>query len=156
MRSWIGRNFAAIRLNEELAQTLGINTFRYKMLAFTISNLSRPPSPEHCSASTANYIEPSQLSITQSLDAIAMVLLGGMGSILGPVVGAFLLTGLPHVIEFSAELAAATYGAILILVILRDAARHRRDCSRVGAMFLEVDALSQTLRRPRGSIRGLA
>ena len=65
-----------------------------------------------------NYIEPSQLSITQSLDAIAMVLLGGMGSILGPVVGAFLLTGLPHVIEFSAELRAAAYGAILILVIL--------------------------------------
>ena len=65
-----------------------------------------------------NYIEPSQLSITQSLDAIAMVLLGGMGSILGPVVGAFLLTGLPHVIELSAELRAATYGAILILAIL--------------------------------------
>ena len=72
-----------------------------------------------------------------------MVLLGGMGSILGPVVGAFLLTGLPHIIEFSAELRAATYGAILILVILADAARYRRDCSRVGAMFLEVDALTK-------------
>jgi len=117
VRSWIGRNFAAIRLNEELAQTLGINTFRYKLLAFAISNVLAGFAGALFGFYT-NYIEPSQLSITQSLDAIAMVLLGGMGSILGPVVGAFLLTGLPHVIEFSAEIRAAAYGAILILVIL--------------------------------------
>jgi branched-chain amino acid transport system permease protein len=117
VRSWIGRNFAAIRLNEELAQTLGINTFRYKLLAFTISNVLAGFAGALFGFYT-NYIEPSQLSITQSLDAIAMVLLGGVGSILGPVVGALLLTGLPHVIEFSAELRAAAYGAILILVIL--------------------------------------
>jgi len=117
VRSWIGRNFAAIRLNEELAQTLGINTFRYKMLAFAISNVFAALAGA-LFGFYSNYIEPAQLSITQSLDAIAMVLLGGMGSILGPVVGAFLLTGLPHVIEFSAEIRAATYGAILILVIL--------------------------------------
>jgi branched-chain amino acid transport system permease protein len=117
LRSWVGRNFAAIRLNEDLAQTLGINTFRYKLLAFTLSNVLAAFSGALFGFYT-NYIEPSQLSITQSLDAIAMVLLGGMGSILGPVVGAFLLTGLPHVIEFSAELRAAAYGAILILAIL--------------------------------------
>jgi branched-chain amino acid transport system permease protein len=117
VRSWIGRNFAAIRLNEELAQTLGINAFRYKLLAFTISNILAAFAGVLFGFYT-NYIEPSQLSITQSLDAIAMVLLGGIGSILGPVVGAFLLTGLPHVIELSAELRAAAYGAILILVIL--------------------------------------
>jgi branched-chain amino acid transport system permease protein len=117
VRSWIGRNFAAIRLNEELAQTLGINTFRYKLLAFTISNVLAAFAGALFGFYT-NYIEPSQLSITQSLDAIAMVLLGGVGSILGPVVGALMLTGLPHVIGFSAELRAAAYGAILILVIL--------------------------------------
>jgi len=117
VRSWIGRNFAAIRLNEELAQTLGINTFRYKLLAFTVSNLFAAFAGA-LFGFYSNYIEPAQLSITQSLDAIAMVLLGGMGSILGPVVGALLLTGLPHIIHFSAELRAATYGAILIAVIL--------------------------------------
>ncbi len=117
VRSWIGRNFAAIRLNEDLAQTLGINTFRYKLLAFTVSNILAAFAGALFGFYT-NYIEPSQLSITQSLDAIAMVLLGGQGSILGPVVGAFLLTGLPHAIEFPAEIRAATYGAILILVIL--------------------------------------
>jgi branched-chain amino acid transport system permease protein len=117
VRSWIGRNFAAIRLNEDLAQTLGINTFRYKLFAFAASNILAAFAGALFGFYT-NYIEPSQLSITQSLDAIAMVLLGGQGSILGPVVGAFLLTGLPHAIEFPAEIRAATYGAILILVIL--------------------------------------
>jgi branched-chain amino acid transport system permease protein len=117
VRSWIGRNFAAIRLNEELAQTLGIDTFRYKLLAFAISNIMAGYAGALFGFYT-NYIEPAQLSITQSLDAIAMVLLGGVGSILGPVVGAFVLTGLPHVINLSAELRAAAYGAILIVAIL--------------------------------------
>jgi len=117
VRSWIGRNFAAIRLNEDLAQTLGINTSRYKLMAFGISNMLAAFAGA-LFGFYSNYIEPAQLSITQSLDAIAMVLLGGMGSILGPIVGAFLLTGLPHVIEFSAELRVAAYGAILILAIL--------------------------------------
>jgi branched-chain amino acid transport system permease protein len=64
------------------------------------------------------YIEPSYLSIAQSLDIIAMVLLGGRSSIIGPIVGAFVLTGLPHVIELSAELRVILYGLILILTIL--------------------------------------
>jgi branched-chain amino acid transport system permease protein len=117
MRSWIGRNFSAIRLNEDLAQTLGIDTFRYKLLAFTISNVI---------ASFAGalygfyigYIEPAYLAVTQSLDAIAMVLLGGVSTILGPVVGALVLTSLPHLIELPAEMRVAVYGMILILVIL--------------------------------------
>jgi branched-chain amino acid transport system permease protein len=117
MRSWIGRNFSAIRLNEELAQTLGINTFRYKLLAFILSNIIASFAGALYGFYTG-YIEPAYFAVSQSLDAIAMVLLGGASTILGPVVGALLLTSLPHVIEFSAELRVALYGAILILVIL--------------------------------------
>ena len=64
------------------------------------------------------YIEPGYLAIGQSLDVISMVLLGGAGSVAGPLVGAFVLTALPHVIDLSAEARAILYGAILILVIL--------------------------------------
>ena len=66
----------------------------------------------------SSYIEPAYLSITQSLDVIAMTLLGGVGSILGPFVGAFLLNALPHAINLSAEIRIALYGAILIIIIL--------------------------------------
>lgn len=117
MRSWIGRNFSAIRLNEDLAQTLGIDTFRYKLLAFTISNVIASFAGALYGFYTG-FIEPSYLSVTQSLDAIAMVLLGGVSTILGPVVGSMVLTSLPHLIELPAELRVAVYGMILILVIL--------------------------------------
>jgi branched-chain amino acid transport system permease protein len=117
VRSWIGRNFSAIRLNEDLAQTLGISTFRYKLLAFTISNVLAAFSGALFGYYT-NYIEPSYLSVTQSLDAIAMTLLGGSGSILGPVVGSLLLNALPHAIDLGAEIRIALFGGILILTIL--------------------------------------
>ena len=63
-------------------------------------------------------IEPGFLSIDQSLGIVAMVLLGGRSSVAAPVAGAILLTALPHVIHFSAEVRSMVYGAILILTIL--------------------------------------
>lgn len=116
-RSFIGRNFAAIRLNEELAQTLGINTFRYKMLSFTLSNIFAGFAGALYGFYTG-YIEPHYMSIIHSLDVIAMVLLGGVGTVMGPLVGAAILIGLPHVIELSAEVRVMTFGAILIMTIL--------------------------------------
>jgi branched-chain amino acid transport system permease protein len=117
MRSWVGRAFGAIRLNEDLAQTLGIDIFRYKLLSFTVANVLAALAGSLYGFYTG-YIEPSYLAIGQSLDVISMVLLGGAGSVAGPLVGAFVLTALPHVIDLSAEVRAMLYGAILILVIL--------------------------------------
>ena len=117
LRSWIGRCFAAIRLNEDLAQTLGVDIFRYKLLSFTIANLLAAFAGSLYGFYTG-YIEPSYLSINQGLDIIAMVLLGGRLSLAGPIVGAFVLTGLPHLIELSGEIRAMLYGAILIVSIL--------------------------------------
>lgn len=117
VKSWIGRALDAIRLNEDLAQTLGIDIFRYKLLAFTIANLLASIAGTLFAFYTG-YIEPSYLSTTQSLDIIAMVLIGGAGTIVGPVIGAFILTGLPHVIELSAEVRSILFGVILIVTIL--------------------------------------
>jgi branched-chain amino acid transport system permease protein len=117
VRSWIGRCFAAIRLDEDLAQTLGIDIFRYKLLSFLLANLLAALAGSLYAFYTG-YIEPAYLGINQSLDIIAMVLLGGRGSVTGPIVGAFVLTGLPHLIDLSGEARAMLYGAILILTIL--------------------------------------
>lgn len=117
MRSWIGRNLSAIRLNEDLAQTLGVNTFRHKLFAFTVSNIVASFAGALYGFYTG-YVEPAYLAVSQSLDAIAMTLLGGVSSTLGPLVGSFILTSLPHLIELSAEVRIGIYGAILILVIL--------------------------------------
>ncbi len=117
LRSWIGRCFAAIRLNEDLAQTLGIDIFRYKLLSFTLAN-ALAAIAGGLYAFYTGYIEPNYLGINQSLDIISMVLLGGRSSIIGPIAGAFVLTGLPHIIDLSGEARAILYGLVLILTIL--------------------------------------
>ena len=117
VHSWMGRCFAAIRLNDELGDTLGINVFRYKLAAFAAGNFFAALAGS-LYAYYLGSIEPGFLSIDQSLGIVAMVLLGGRGSVVAPVIGALVLTALPHLIHFSAEVRSIVYGAILILTIL--------------------------------------
>jgi len=117
VHSWMGRCFAAIRLNDELADTLGIDVFRYKLISFLVGNAGAAVAGA-LYAFYLGYIEPNYLSIEQSLAIIAMALLGGRQPVAGPILGAFVLTALPHVIELSAELRILVYGLILILTIL--------------------------------------
>lgn len=117
LSSWIGRCLAAIRLNDQLAETLGIHVFRYKLLSFAIGSMLAGLTGAFYGF-YSGFIEPHYLSISLGLDIVAMVLLGGINSLIGPVIGALVLTALPHVIELGAELRIALYGAILIFVIL--------------------------------------
>lgn len=117
LSSWIGRCLAAIRLNEQLGETLGVNVFVYKLLSFVIGSILAGLAGAFYGFYTG-FVEPQYMSITQSLDIVAMVLLGGVGSLFGPALGAVVLTALPHVIDLGAELRIILYGAILIFVIL--------------------------------------
>ncbi len=117
LASWIGRCLAAIRLNEQLGETLGVNVVLYKLLSFVVGSVLAGLTGAFYAFYTG-FIEPHYMSITQSLDIVAMVLLGGVHSLFGPVIGGIVLTALPHVIEVGAELRIILYGAILIFVIL--------------------------------------
>jgi branched-chain amino acid transport system permease protein len=117
LRSWMGRCFGAIRLNEDLARTLGINVFRYKLLSFAIGSALASFAGGLYGYYTG-YIDPGYFSIDQSMEILAMVLLGGQGTLIGPIVGSLVLTGLPHAIDLRAEVRAILYGAILIFTIL--------------------------------------
>ena len=117
VNSWMGRCFSAIRLNDELGDTLGINVFRYNLAAFVAGNVIAAIAGS-LYAFYLGSLEPGFLSIDQSLGIVAMVLLGGRNSVFAPVAGALLLTALPHLIHFSAEVRSIVYGSILILTIL--------------------------------------
>src|SRR5690242_19910609 len=83
VHSWMGRCFAAIRLNDELGDTLGINVFRYKLASFVAANVMAA----FAGSLYAYYLgslEPGFLSIDQSLGIIAMVLLGGRSAVAAP------------------------------------------------------------------------
>ncbi len=117
VHSWMGRCFAAIRLNDDLGDVLGIDVFRYKLVAFVVASMIAAITGG-LYAFYLGYIEPGFLSIDQSLTIIAMVLLGGRGAVAAPVIGAFILTALPIVVHLNAELHLIVDGMILILAIL--------------------------------------
>ena len=117
LHSWMGRTFAAIRLNDALADTLGINVFRYKLICFIAANAGAAVAGS-LYAFYISYIDPHYFSVDQSLAIIAMALLGGREFVAAPIVGALVLTALPHVIDVNAEVRILIYGLILIVTIL--------------------------------------
>src|SRR6266436_1539681 len=94
MRSRIGRAFIAIRDHDIAAEIIGINIFRYKLLAFAISSFYAGVTGVLYTyyLGIANY---EQFQITVSIDYLAMIIIGGLGSVLGSVFGAIFVTLLP-------------------------------------------------------------
>jgi len=102
VRSRIGRAFVAIRDQDIAAEIIGINVFHYKLLAFSISSFYAGVTGVLYTYyfGIANY-EAFQLPI--SIDYLAMVVIGGLGSILGSIFGAVFVTLLPIGIRFFME-----------------------------------------------------
>ena len=102
VRSRIGRAFIAIRDQDIAAEIIGINIFRYKLIAFAISSFYAGV----CGVlytyyfGIANY---EAFQIVVSIDYLAMVIIGGLGSVLGSVLGAAFVTALPVVIRLVVE-----------------------------------------------------
>ena len=102
MRSRVGRAFIAIRDQDIAAEIIGINIFRYKLLAFAISSFYAGVTGVLYTyfLGIANY---EQFQINVSIDYLAMIIIGGLGSVLGSVLGAMFVTLLPIVIRLSME-----------------------------------------------------
>jgi len=102
VRSRVGRAFIAIRDQDIAAEIIGINIFRYKLLAFAISSFYAGATGVLYTyfLGIANY-EQFQLGV--SVDYLAMIIIGGLGSVQGSIFGAFFITLLPIVIRRTME-----------------------------------------------------
>src|SRR6185503_6212525 len=102
VRSRIGRAFIAVRDQDIAAEIIGINIFRYKLLAFAISSFYAGAAGVLYTyfLGIANY---EQFQITVSIDYLAMIIIGGLGSVLGSIFGAIFVTLLPIVIRYAME-----------------------------------------------------
>src|SRR5262245_66415440 len=102
MRSRIGRAFIAIRDQDIAAQIIGIDIFRYKLLAFAISSFYAGVTGVLYTyyLGIANY---EQFQITVSIEYLAMIIIGGLGSVLGSIFGAIFVTLLPILIRYAME-----------------------------------------------------
>ncbi len=95
----IGRAWEAIREDEDVAAAMGINTTRYKLMAFA-TGAGIGAVGGVLFASRIGFINPSTFSLLVSVNVLAIVIIGGMGSTPGVIIGAFILIGVPDILQF--------------------------------------------------------
>jgi branched-chain amino acid transport system permease protein len=116
-RSRVGRAWNAMREDEEVAQATGINTTRYKLMAFSIGAVFGCVAGAFLAVKLGSVF-PHRLDILVSITTLSLVILGGMGSIPGVIVGAFVLVGLPELLREFAEYRLLIYGVVLVVMML--------------------------------------
>lgn len=127
-RSRVGRRWRAVRDDEVAAQLAGIDLGRARVSAFVVSAAAAGAGGAVLGIAV-RLAAPSSFTLTLSLTLLAAVVLGGLGSLTGALVGAALLTFLPQVVTglgtdaglddiAAAELAPLVYGLVMVLVIL--------------------------------------
>jgi branched-chain amino acid transport system permease protein len=115
-RSKIGRCFTAIRDRDVAAEAMGIPLAKYKVMAFGISSFYAGIAG--CLlAHYQRWIVPGSFDISLSIAYIAMIILGGLGTILGSVLGAILITGIPHGIVYLTDLFKDSWPAVGGLIV---------------------------------------
>ncbi|HZD26426.1 MAG TPA: branched-chain amino acid ABC transporter permease [Alphaproteobacteria bacterium] len=101
-RSRLGRAFVAIRDQDIAAEIIGVNVFRYKLIAFAISSFYAGV----CGVMYTYYLgiaNYEQFDLVTSIDYLAMVIIGGLGSVMGAIFGAAFITLLPIVLRLVME-----------------------------------------------------
>ena len=112
-----GRRWMAIREDEDVAAAMGINTTNAKVLAFTLSAASGGIAGAIFAAKLGS-IFPHSFQLLISINVLSLIIVGGIGSLPGVIVGAFALIGIPELLREFAEFRLFLYGIALIVMML--------------------------------------
>ena len=115
--SRLGRAWMAVREDEDVAQAMGINLVSTKLLAFATGAAFSALSGA-IFASKLGSVYPHSFNVMISINILCLIIVGGMGSIPGVLVGAFALVGLPELLREFAEYRLLVYGAALVAMML--------------------------------------
>lgn len=126
LRSRIGYYWLAIREDEQAARALGIDTFRYKMIAVMISAGMTAPAGIFIAFYNNNLFPEQIFNITQSIEIILPAIVGGLGTLFGPILGAALLKFLAESMRFAMEFMGIDmpgsnlvfFGVLLLVVVI--------------------------------------
>ena len=115
--SRIGRAWTAMREDEDVAEVTGVNIVNYKLLAFALG------AAVGCLAGAVfvthlRSVFPGTFDVLVSITVLAIIILGGMGSIVGVIVGSLVLIGLPELLREFAEFRLLIYGAVLVVMMI--------------------------------------
>jgi len=115
-RSWMGYVFEAISEDEDTARMLGLDVSRYKLIAFALgtalAGLSGGLYAHH-----VRFIFPDSFAFVESITLLAMVVIGGNGSIIGVIIASALLSVLPQWFQFIGDYKLLLYGSLLFIVM---------------------------------------
>ena len=117
INSSAGRACIAVRENEIAAEAMGVNTTKYKVMAFTVGAVFAGIA----GVLFAHYfylVHPSSFTFMKSIDILTIVVLGGLGSMAGSVIGAIVLTFVSAVLASYAEWRMIIYAVLLIVVMI--------------------------------------
>jgi branched-chain amino acid transport system permease protein len=113
----LGRQWMAVREDEDVAEAMGINLVRTKLLAFAIGAAFSGLSGAIFAAKLGS-VYPHSMKLEVSIYVLCLIIVGGMGSLPGVIVGALFIMGLPELLREFAEYRMLMYGALLIVMML--------------------------------------
>ena len=113
----LGRAWRAIRADEDVAQALGIPLVSTKLLAFGVSSAFAGLGGAFVGA-WFKGIFPDTFTVFVSINVLSLIIIGGMGSVLGILLGAFMLVGMPEVLREFKDYRLLAYSSLLVLAML--------------------------------------
>lgn len=116
-RSLLGRTFIAIRNGDELAQSLGINLMRNKVLAFVLSTTYAGLAGA-LYAGMVRFIGPEEANIIHTFDMITYLLVGGIGTLTGPLLGTISIVWVTQSLQFLEEYRMILFGPLLVVLVI--------------------------------------
>lgn len=117
INSRIGRAFMAIRDQEELAEAVGINAMKFKILSFSIGAVLAGLGGG-LYAGYMGALDPEMAGALSSFNLVVMSIVGGSGTIIGALVGTMLLWLIPETLQFSNHYKPLIFGAMLLIIII--------------------------------------
>lgn len=115
--SRIGRAMKAVRDNQDAAEAMGVHAIRYKITAFGVAGAFAGVAGALL-AHLQTYISPENFTFLTSIDIIFMVVLGGLGSVPGSIVGAMVVTVGPEFLRFLKDYRLIVYSLIILAVLV--------------------------------------
>ncbi len=115
-RSWMGFVFDSIADNEDISQVLGIDVAKYKLIAFVVGT-SAAGVAGALYAQHFRFVGPDSFGFVESVSVLAMVIVGGIGSVWGVTIAAGVLSVLPLLIQFVDDYKILVYSALLFLMM---------------------------------------
>ncbi|PNE01739.1 ABC transporter permease [Alcanivorax sp. MD8A] len=115
--SLLGRSFRAIRISDDLAASLGINLMRNKVLAFVLSTTYASVAGA-LYAGLVRFIGPAEADVVHTFDMITYLLVGGIGTLMGPLVGTMVITWLTQSLQFLEEYRMIVFGPLLVVLVI--------------------------------------